>query len=227
MLVALEGIDGAGKATQAKLLARRARAGGLSVEVLAFPRYGRTFFSGAVRDLLGGGFGEANDPRLVGLLFAGDRLESRPLLEERLAAVDLVVVDRYVASNLAYQAARAARAGGAEAGGAEAGSVAAFLEAVEHDVFGLPRPELTVLYDLPVAVAAERLAARAPAGGRPERDAYEADRDLLEACRRSYLTLADRRSDWVVIDTVTTSGPLPPAEVAEATWRALEACRGD
>lgn len=219
VLVAIEGIDGAGKQTQSAALVRRAENAGWSVASLAFPRYGETFFAAAVQEMLRGELGEQNDPRLVGLLFAGDRLESRPLVEEALASVDLVVADRYVASNLAYQAARAPAS--------ERAAVMAWLETVEHEIFKMPRPALTVLLDLPVPLAAARIAHRPVSGGRPTGDRYEADHALLEGCRTAYHDLAADRENWAVVPLVEDGRELAPDEVTERVFAAVRRRRGD
>src|SRR5688500_14078278 len=105
MILAIEGLDAAGKNTQTQLLVRRARAAGLRVATLAFPRYGQTFFAASVADYLNGRFGDlsAVDPRFAAMLDAGDRFESRGLIERLTTEHDLLVIDRYTASNLAHQ----------------------------------------------------------------------------------------------------------------------------
>jgi dTMP kinase len=107
-LVAIEGIDGSGKGTQARQLLQRLEADGLRARLLSFPRYEATFFGRAVGQYLDGAFGSLGQvhPFFASLLFAGDRFESRSLLTDALAAHDIVVLDRYVASNVAHQAAR-------------------------------------------------------------------------------------------------------------------------
>src|SRR5438309_1161111 len=68
MLVAIEGIDAAGKNTQAGLLRARAEASGLSAAVLSFPRYGETRYAQFVADYLNGAYGDLGS---VGPHFAG------------------------------------------------------------------------------------------------------------------------------------------------------------
>src|SRR5262249_53565733 len=106
--IALEGIDGAGKRTQAQLLEARLRERGLTASVVSFPRYGQTIYAKSVASYLNGAFGplESIDPRLAALLYAGDRAESRGYLADIDAAAQVVIFDRYVSSNLAYQGAR-------------------------------------------------------------------------------------------------------------------------
>src|SRR5436190_2253058 len=108
MLLAIEGIDGAGKNTQAGLLRTRAEASGLSAAVLSFPRYGETRYAQFVADYLNGAYGDLGSvgAHFAALLYAGDRMESRDTVRALAEAHDLVVFDRYVASNLAYQAAK-------------------------------------------------------------------------------------------------------------------------
>ena len=149
MLVAIEGIDGSGKGTQAELLRQRLSSGGMSATVISFPRYRETRFGAAIGDYLNGRFGtlEQIHPLLASLLFAGDRLESLPVLLSAIDEHNVVILDRYVASNVAHQGARCSQE--------ERDGVVQFIEQVEHDVYGLPKSHLTILLDLPVSKAVE------------------------------------------------------------------------
>ena len=154
-LVAIEGIDGSGKGTQAKRLLARLKAGGLRSALLSFPRYDATFFGKKVGEYLNGAYGPLGQvhPFFAALLFAGDRFESRALLADELAANDVVVLDRYVASNIAHQAARL-----------ESAERKRLIEAIEHlefELYQVPRPDLVVLLDVSVA-SAQRLIATKP-----------------------------------------------------------------
>ena len=146
-LIAIEGVDGSGKGTQSRLLADTLRSEGRRVALLSFPRYSETFFGARIGDFLNGRFGslEAVDPFLAALLFAGDRLESKPVLAAALAENDIVVLDRYVASNVAHQ--------GAKREGAERAELVRRIEHVEFALNALPRPDVTVWLDLPVPLA--------------------------------------------------------------------------
>src|SRR5258706_13130245 len=108
MLVAIEGIDGAGKNTQSGLLRDRAHAAGIRTTVFSFPRYGTNSFSDAIARYLNGEFGDVMEvaPYLAGALYAGDRFAAREDLLGATCTYDLVICDRYVHSNLAHQAAK-------------------------------------------------------------------------------------------------------------------------
>ena len=107
MLLAIEGIDGAGKGTLCKAILTKAQAKGIRAASLSFPRYGETQFSEVVAKYLRGEMGSIDQVpvRYAALLYGGDRFESRDRLLALIAENDLVVLDRYVHSNIAYNAA--------------------------------------------------------------------------------------------------------------------------
>src|SRR5207253_2348484 len=122
--------------TQAAQLAERARADGRTVATFSFPTYDGNPFADAIAGYLNGDFGAADDvhPELAALLYAADRFHAKPQLVDALATHDLVVLDRYVASNAAHQ--------GAKLQGDERRRLLNWLDAVEYGEFGLPRPDL-------------------------------------------------------------------------------------
>lgn len=151
--IALEGGEGAGKSTQARLLAETLRAGGKEVVLTREP--GGTPGAEAIRALLLETDGDGWGPRAEALLFAAARADHvERLISPALAAGKWVICDRFVDSSRAYQ-------GGA--GGLE-----------DIDVLALHRvgseglmPDLTLLIEVPEAEVAARLKAR---------DGDEADR---------------------------------------------------
>ncbi|OAI51422.1 thymidylate kinase, partial [Planctomyces sp. SCGC AG-212-M04] len=184
-LIAIEGIDGSGKGTQAGLLRDALAARGLKTTLISFPRYRETFFGARIGDFLNGRFGSLDEvhPFLAATLFAGDRLESRPMLIQALETHDVVVLDRYVASNIAHQAAKRT--------GDERRTLAQWILNLEFDVNQLPRPDLAILLDLPASTA-QTLIAKKNARTYTDRaaDLQEADAAYLEEVRQVYLALA-------------------------------------
>ncbi len=108
ILITIEGIDGSGKNTQAKLLEHSLLAQGHLVYFTGYPQYD-SWFGQMIGKFLNGELGslESVDPRFAALLYAGDRFESKSHLEAALNEGKIVLSDRYVASNLAHQVARA------------------------------------------------------------------------------------------------------------------------
>ncbi|MFH5806383.1 thymidylate kinase [Alienimonas sp. DA493] len=209
-LIAVEGIDGSGKGTQSRLLVDALRAAGRRATLLSFPRYSETFFGARIGDFLNGRFGslEAVDPFLASLLFAGDRLESKPALEAALAEHEFVVLDRYVASNVAHQ--------GAKREGAERTELIRRIEHVEFALNALPRPDVTVWLDLPVPLATRLIAAKA------QRDYTDKAADLQEA-DAEYLA----RTAAVYAELAAGDGWAPVPCSADGEVRSMEAIAAD
>ncbi|HEV2388125.1 MAG TPA: hypothetical protein VGS20_12815 [Candidatus Acidoferrales bacterium] len=194
-LLAVEGIDGAGKGTQVELLGRALRARGLHPFHISFPRY-QSFFGQSVARYLGGEFGRLDqvDPHFSALLYAGDRLEAKPEIEAALAAGRLVVSDRYTGSNAAHQGARVPPEQRPE--------FLDWLRRLEYEVFGLPHEDLVVYLRVPVDEAVRRTAVR---GRRLDRDIQEGDRRHLEQAAGVYEQLA-ADSGWIVVEGSVESG---------------------
>jgi len=218
-LIAIEGIDGSGKGTQSALLVEHLRQTGHRVALLSFPRYEQTRFGAAIGDFLNGRFGELNTvhPQLAALLFAGDRFESKDVILKAAAENEVVVFDRYVASNVAHQAAKL--------DGPERSQLIRWIEAIEYEVYGVPRVGLTILLDLPAA-AAQRLIAEKARRSYTDKtaDLHEEDAGYLEQVRLVYRTLAEQNASWVRIDC-TVDGTIRPADEITAQVRALAVLR--
>ncbi len=107
MLIAIEGVDGAGKRTLAEGLRKAFEAAGQSVATLAFPRYGRSVTADIAAEALHGEHGDlASSVYAMAMLFALDRAAAVGDIEGLRRDHDVVIMDRYVASNAAYTAAR-------------------------------------------------------------------------------------------------------------------------
>lgn len=218
MLIALEGIDGAGKRTQASRLQERAEEAGLSAALLSFPRYQQTLAAAAIEDYLAGAYGDIASvpPRFSAAMYALDRFESRGELRRLLAAHDLVIVDRYVASNLAYQ--------GARVDGAGREDFVRWVYTLEHRVLGLPVPDQTIYLDVPVDLAARRIGRRRAEGEAAlAQDIYERSLAYLEQCRETYRFVArlGLYDGWTTIDGAGGGDGLDPAALAARIWRAI------
>ena len=191
-LIAIEGIDGSGKGTQTERLARSLSERGLRIERLEFPCYETNRFGRLLRRLLDGDLGplEHVPPELAAIAFAGDRRESRADLVAKLAASDVVLTDRYTASNIAHQAGRLA--------GRRQQELIEFLAWCEFEFFDLIRPDLTVYLAVSADVASANLQRRAAETGQPV-DLAESDSAHLRQSAAVYGRLAEA-DGWVRVD---------------------------
>lgn len=193
MLIVIEGLDGAGKRTLTGGLHRAFEAAGRSVTTLAFPRYGHSVTADLASEALHGRHGDlAGSVYAMAVLFALDRGAAREHLTALCAGHDIVILDRYVASNAAYSAARLHQDA--------LGDMVSWVGELEYGRLGLPTPDHQILLDVSVELAAER--ARRRAGEEPgrARDAYERDDGLQQRTAQVYAGLAARRwyGSWTV-----------------------------
>lgn len=201
MFIAFEGGEGAGKSTQARMLAAALEQRGLACVVTREP--GGTPGAEAIRGLLLGTEGDGWNPRAEALLFAAARSDHvERLIRPATAAGKWVICDRYVDSSRAYQ------------GGGLGLSDAEVLELHRIGSGGL-LPDLTLLIEVSPAVARQRTAARDVdgtdrIGGRDE--AYHAK------VAAAFARFADAEPDrFARID-----GDGDPAAVHEAIMLALQ-----
>ncbi len=197
MIVAVEGIDGAGKNTLVQASTARLQSQGLTVATFAFPAYGQTLYADLADAALHGRLGDAaNSAWGMALLFALDRKERREALVAAAASHDVVIIDRYVASNAAYSR---ARTGGED--------IVTWIEHTEFFSFELPLPDVQVCLDTAVSVAADRAQSREAHDAQRSRDVYERDASLQERTLAAYRELAARNwvSPWLLLDSDATS----------------------
>jgi dTMP kinase len=200
LLIAIEGGDGAGKATAAANLVERAQRAGFSATSLSFPRYGDTVGGHVIGEFLAGRLPRALTPQAAAVLYALDRFESAAHLAVLAQAHDLVVLDRYIASNIAYQAAKVPLA--------EQPALIAWIAQLETGQFALPLPALNVYLDTPLEVARD-LILRKRQRSYTDRsyDEHEADLALQAGVRACYAAMAAQLvlGRWLTVHTVCPS----------------------
>ena len=183
VLIVIEGLDGAGKRTLTRGLRAAFEAAGQTVGTLAFPRYGESITADLASEALHGRHGDLSESvYAMAVLFALDRAAAREHLGALRDGHDVVILDRYVASNAAYSAARLNQ-------GAD-GEVVSWVGELEYGRFDLPEPDHQILLDVPVALAAQRAQRRAGLEADRARDAYERDTGLQRRTQGVYAGLA-------------------------------------
>ena len=187
MLIVIEGVDGAGKRTLTNGLRAAFESGGRSVATLAFPRYGVSVPADVAAEALHGRHGDLADSVYgMAMLFAMDRAGARDEIDHLTSAYSVVILDRYVASNAAYSAARLHQD--------VDGDVVTWVRELEYGRLQLPAPDRQILLDVPIELAAQRAVSRAAAEVDRARDAYERDDGLQRRTGAVYAQLAE--ADW-------------------------------
>lgn len=196
--IVIEGIDGSGKRTQLELLARALSQRGHNLAQVSFPNY-NGFFGRLVARFLNGDFGSLDsvDPHFAALLYAGDRLESKPSLDSALAAGQILLSDRYIASNLAHQGSRVASD--------QRDEFLAWLRKLEYEIYALPVEDLVIYLRVPVTHAHRLIASKSARDYTDKKhDIQEADLAHLEAASRVYDQLG-QQPNWVRIECLDSA----------------------
>jgi dTMP kinase len=203
VLIAIEGVDGAGKRTLSEGLRTSFEASGKSVATLAFPRYGQSVTADVAAEALHGEHGDlTSSVYAMALLFALDRAGAIGEIERLTRESDVVILDRYVASNAAYSAARLHEDA--------AGQAVAWVHGLEYRRLGLPAPDWQVLLNVTAELAGERARSRAERDPTRARDSYERDDGLQQRTGAVYAELAAAGwgGRWLVVDSDVDPGRL-------------------
>ena len=211
MFIVLEGLDGAGKSTQIRLLRDLLAERGVASEYVHFPRFDAPVYGELIARFLRGEFGGVNevDPYLVALLFAGDRAEAGGMIREWLSEGRAVILDRYVWSNVGFQCAKLPAGEARE-------RLARWILDLEFGHNALPRPDVSLFLDVPFSFTERKLAETREGDDRRylqgARDIHEDALDLQRRVREVYLSMAARDASLRVVDCSTPTGAMESPE---------------
>lgn len=221
ILVVIDGIDGSGKATQAKLLAERLAAEGRSVEKIDFPRYDSPMFGEFLGECLAGKHGDFLhlDPKIASTLYALDRYEASDRIRGWLAEGKVVIADRFASSNQIHQGGKIV----------DQGKRDAFLDWIgkmEHEVLKVPRPDAVVYLRVPIEISLALLAKEREAKNKAlegeAQDVVEKDRMYLERSIESAEHLS-REPNWHAIECAEDGAIRSPEAIHEDVHKAVTA----
>ena len=212
MFIVLEGLDGVGKSTQITKLRDMFRAKGVESEYLHFPRFDAPVYGELIARFLRGDLGsvESVNPYLVALLYAGDRADAAATIRQWLSDGKVVIVDRYVYSNIGYQCAKIADK-------VERNTLREWILHTEFEEFGIPKPDLSLFLDVPFAFTERKLTEVREGEDRDYlqggKDIHEASLDLQRRVREVYLESALLNDDLKVVNCSTEEGGMASPEV--------------
>ncbi len=155
-IIVIEGTDCSGKETQSKLLKSYLEQNGIKVATFSYPQYNTPTGKIIGCPLLGkpsicpswfNNYVEV-DSKVASLYFAADRRASLPVLKELINNNEIVIIDRYIYSNMGHQGSKIEDK-------EERLKMYKFLETLEFDLLELPRPDLVIFLYLPYSYGEE------------------------------------------------------------------------
>lgn len=159
-------------------------------------------------------------PQLVALLFAEDRKEHKGLLESWLAEGNLVIMDRYVNSNIAFQCAKTSSAAAKE-------ELKQWIYDFEFGHNKLPRPDLSIFLNVPFQQIEKSLNAAREGADRDylngKTDIHEDSLELQRNVNQEYQNLLQEQENFYAIDCFGADGQwTPKLEIHQAIWDKIQ-----
>lgn len=218
-LIVIDGIDGAGKATQTKLLLERLRKAHKEAETLDFPQYYNNFFGKLIGRFLNNEFGNAPkiNPYLASVLYAADRFESRGMISNWLKKGKVVILDRYASSNQIHQ-------GGKIHDLRQKEIFLNWLEEMEFNVFKIPKPDAIIFLNVPYDYSKKLLKTKPLRNyiKSAANDKVEKNKDYQAASYMHSLELVKKYNNWIEINCIRNGALLKPEEISDLIWNKLE-----
>ena len=213
--IVIDGTDGSGKATQTQLLIDELKTQGYDVEMTDFPQYGQKS-AGAVEEYLNGKYGQVN-PQAASIFYAIDRFDAGFKIRQWLGEGKIVVSNRYVTANAGHQ-------GGKIADDTERFKFFRWLNDLEYNIFGIPKPDLNLILHVPAEVA-QKLVDKKSAdvrkyaeGKNKKRDLHEADLNHLKNAEKVFLEIAKLFPNTKLVECTSGKQLLSKEEVHNKVW---------
>lgn len=201
--IAFEGIDGAGKTIQSRLLCQSLLEHGFSVVERSYPVY-KSVIGREIYRMLHDGQAATLDAKSMALWYALDRLADYRGNQGLFERADYVLFNRYTLTNRVYQSIR---------GGDPA--IGDWIDTLEHGILRLPQPDLYLILDVPIEVSQEN-------NRRKDKDSYEQDLELQRQVRKGYLSAAIGDSSIRIISCYQDGALLPPPEITEIVLQTVK-----
>ncbi len=216
--IVIEGTDGSGKGTQFKRLISRLENEGYEVETFDFPQYEQqsSYF---VREYLNGKYGTADEvgPYTGSLFYALDRYEAAPRIRQALDEGKIVLANRFTGSNMAHQGTKFANA-------AQRKGYFIWLDNLEFQMLGIPRPDKSIVLRVPAEIAQQLVDTKDERTYTDKkRDIHEADLSHLKRAVEVYDDLCQLfPKDFLRIDCVRSNKLMTIDQVEDMVWNTVQ-----
>ena len=211
--IVIDGTDGSGKATQTELLLEELKIAGYEVEMTDFPQYG-TKSAGLIEEYLNGKYGQVG-PEAASIFYAIDRFDASFKIRQWLDEGKIIISNRYVTANAGHQ-------GGKIADDVDRMKFFRWLDNLEYNIFGIPKPDLNIILHMPAEMAQKLVdkkseKVREYANGK-KRDLHEADIKHLKNAEKVYLEISKLFPNTKLVECVNKGELLSPKEVGNKVW---------
>jgi len=225
--IVFEGLDGSGKATQVRLLTGHLEEEGKRVRKIDFPRHGENpaFFVDAY---LTGKYGTAESvgPHRGSIFYTLDRYDASFDIKKWLEDGEIIIADRYVASNIGHQ-------GGKIKDKEERKKYFNWLYDLEYNLFEIPKPDITFILktspELSLKMANnitdkdKKERRRSYLGNDTKQDLHERDGAHLSATLESYLQVAEEfPGEFKIVECIENGELLPSKEIHSKIWKIIK-----
>ncbi len=201
----IEGLDGSGKSTQIRLLQEYLSQKKVKYKFLHFPRTDAPFFGELIARFLRGELGNIDmvNPYLVALIYASDRKDAAGMISSWLQEDLLVIADRYVNSNIAFQCAKLKEE-------KEIDLLADWILKLEYEYYQIPKPDRSLFLDVPFDFTRNSLTSGRTGNDREylkgNTDIHEENLDFQQNVRKIYLRQAEKDNQFQLIDCSDNAG---------------------
>ncbi|MDD2238669.1 MAG: thymidylate kinase [Bacilli bacterium] len=187
-IIVIEGTDCSGKETQARLLVDKLNKEGKKIVFMSFPMYDTPTGEIIAANILGkSDYGKCTfpegttniPPKVAALYYAADRLYNVNLIREYLDQGYIIIMDRYVESNMGHQGAKFDNEN-------DKIEMLLWLEHLEFQMLDLPKPDKVIFLYLPYKYGKELRCKR------KEKDGAERDSNHLINAEKTYFLMAER-----------------------------------
>jgi dTMP kinase len=207
-LIVIDGIDGSGKSTQRELLKQELELNGFKTESIHFPRHGQpTAF--LVDEYLKGKYGEVN-AYAGSIFYAIDRFDAKEQIQTWLNQGKIVLSDRYVTANAGHQGCKIADE-------AERLKFFKWLDNLEYNIFGLPKPDLNIVLNMPYMTAHKLIQSRKSEENWID-SVHEKNLTHLRLAQNVYLQIAQLFPNTKIVECVEGKNLLSQNVVHNQVW---------
>ena len=217
LFIVIEGVDGVGKTTQYEALQNKLLKSGYDIETIHFPRYEEPS-SHFIREYLNGAYGAADDvgPYTGSLFYALDRYEAAADIREALSQGKVVLCDRYVGSNMAHQGTKFINA-------EERRGYFIWLDNIEFQMLGIPRPDINIVLRAPFEEIKKRLDEKERSSTHVKKDVHEVDPEHIRKTIEVYDDLTQLfPKDFQRIDCVRNGKLLDIDTIHDIVWKTVQ-----